>query len=66
MPSQRPRAFLSYRHLEHEAGSDIDAYSERHRAWVARFAADLRAHGGDVFLDRDLRDIFATRTARSS
>jgi hypothetical protein len=65
MPSLRPRAPLSYRRLEHEAGSDVDAYSERHWAWVARFAANLRAHGDDVFLDQDLRDIFATRKARS-
>lgn len=64
MPSQRPRAFLSYRHVEHEAGPDIDAHSERHRAWVAQFAADLRSHGVDVFLDQDLRDIFAARTAK--
>ena len=64
MPSQRPRAFLSYRHVEHEAGADIDAHSERHRAWVAKFAADLRANGVDVFIDQDLRDIFAARTAK--
>ena len=64
MPSQRPRAFLSYRHVEHEAGADIDAHSERHRAWVSRFAADLRANGVDVFIDQDLRDIFAARTTK--
>lgn len=64
MPSQRPRAFLSYRHVEHEAGPDIDAHSARHRAWVAQFAADLRAHGVDVFIDQDLRDIFAARTSK--
>lgn len=64
MPSKRPRAFLSYRHTEHEAGADIDAHSERHRAWVAKFAADLRSNGVDVFFDQDLRDIFAARTTK--
>jgi len=64
MPSQRPRAFLSYRHVEHEAGADIDARSAQHRAWVAQFAADLRANGVDVFIDQDLRDIFAVRSAK--
>lgn len=65
MPSQRPRAFLSYRHVEHEAGPDIDAHSQRHRAWVAQFALDLRANGVDVFIDQDLRDLFAQRTTKN-
>ena len=64
MPSQRPRAFLSYRHVEHEAGPDIDAASARHRAWVLQFAVDLRANGVDVIVDQDLRDLFAQRTTK--
>ena len=65
MPSQRPGAFLSYRHVEHEAGADIDAHSQQHRNWVQQFAQDLRSHGVDVFIDHDLRDIFAKRTSKS-
>ena len=65
MPSLRPRAFLSYRHVEHEAGPDIDAHSQRHRAWVAQFAIDLRSEGVDVFIDQDLRDKIEKRKKRS-
>lgn len=64
MAPLRPRAFISYRHTEHEAMGDVDSASARHRQWVMQFAADLRASGVDVVYDQDLRDVFATRSTK--
>lgn len=59
-----PRAFISYRHTEHETGADADTLNRQHRAWVERFAGDLKANGVEAVYDGHIRDWFAPYTTK--
>jgi hypothetical protein len=54
---RRPRAFISYRHIEHEADY-ADPRNAAHRAWVAKLAADLSRHNVDAVFDGHIREAF--------
>ena len=60
----RPRAFISYRHIEHETGAAQDTLNAAHRQWVETFAADLRKWQVDAVFDGHLREIFRPYTAQ--
>ena len=60
----KPRAFISYRHTEHEAGHAADTLNRQHRAWVERFVADLKANGVEAVYDGHIRDWFGPYTTK--
>ena len=60
----RPRAFISYRHIEHETGAAQDTLNAAHRQWVETFAADLSKWQVDAVFDGHLREIFRPYTAQ--
>ena len=56
---RRPRVFLSYRHEERRD-------SERHQAWVHKFAQSLASWNVDVIWDERLRVLFKPYSSASS
>src|SRR5271165_2368592 len=62
----RPRAFISYRHVEHETGAAQDALNATHRKWVETFAADLSEWQVEAVYDGHLREIFRPYTSSVS
>ena len=60
----RPRAFISYRHVEHESGNDAEELNRHHRAWVEAFVGDLSACGVDAVFDGHMRDLFRPLTSK--
>jgi hypothetical protein len=60
----RPRAFISYRHAEHEDVPDAARLNADHRLWVEQFCRELTQHGVDGIYDAQLREFFRPHTAR--
>jgi|LauGreSBDMM110SN_4_FD.fasta_scaffold31838_2 hypothetical protein len=60
----RPRAFISYRHAEHENVPDAARLNADHRLWVEQFCRELTQHGVDAIYDAQLREFFRPHTAR--
>jgi hypothetical protein len=58
----KPRAFISYRHIEHESGEAQNALNAAHRKWVETFVQDLSRCDVDVIYDGHLREIFRPYT----
>src|SRR5208337_1087909 len=59
----RPRAFISYRHIEHVTEDAQNPLNAAHRQWVETFASELSRWSVDVVYDGHLREIFRPYTA---
>jgi len=58
----RPKAFISYRHIEHEAHENSGQLNDAHRAWVETFVQDLARHNVEPIYDGHLRELFRPHT----
>lgn len=63
-PPSRPRAFISYRHIEYAEGADADALNLAHRQWIEKFALNLDRFGVEAVYDEHLRQLFAPYTRK--
>lgn len=61
---RRPRAFISYRHVEPHGWFGRDRYTAKHRTWVREFAHALGAWNIDVIWDDRLRELFRPHTSQ--
>lgn len=61
--ARRPRAFISYRHIEHEADPG-DPRNAAHRDWVEKLVADLARCDVEPVFDGHLRDLFGQYTKK--
>lgn len=60
----RPRAFVSYRHIEYEEAAEVDALNVAHRQWVEKLACDLENLGVEVVFDGKLRELLRRHTRK--
>jgi hypothetical protein len=61
--ARRPRAFISYRHIEHE--DDLgDPRNALHRGWVEKLVADLGRWNVEPVFDGHIREVFRQYTTR--
>jgi hypothetical protein len=61
--ARRPRAFISYRHTEHE-DDPADSRNAMHRSWVETFVADLGKWNVEPVFDGHIRDAFRQYTQK--